>query len=85
MTDDDASRHLRGRERAHRGDHPPARLGRGRPARDARAGRRGPRAGRVCAGELEAVGRGLEELRLEELVARLEGGGEQPPAADASA
>jgi len=28
-----------------------------------------------CAGELEAVGRGLEELRLEELVARLEGGG----------
>jgi exodeoxyribonuclease VII small subunit len=34
-----------------------------------------------CAGELEAVGRGLEELRLEELVARLErGGGEsQPP------
>jgi exodeoxyribonuclease VII small subunit len=35
-----------------------------------------------CAGELEAVGRGLEELRLEELVARLErGGAEQPPAA----
>ena len=28
-----------------------------------------------CAGELDAVGRGLEELRLEELVARLEGGG----------
>ena len=28
-----------------------------------------------CAGELEAVGRGLEELRLEELVARLENGG----------
>jgi exodeoxyribonuclease VII small subunit len=25
-----------------------------------------------CAGELEAVGHGLEELRLEELVARLE-------------
>jgi exodeoxyribonuclease VII small subunit len=25
-----------------------------------------------CAGELDAVGRGLEELRLEELVARLE-------------
>ena len=25
-----------------------------------------------CAGELEAVGTGLEELRLEELVARLE-------------
>jgi exodeoxyribonuclease VII small subunit len=37
-----------------------------------------------CAGELDAVGRGLEELRLEELVARLERGGEQqPPAADA--
>lgn len=35
-----------------------------------------------CAGELEAVGRGLEELRLEELVARLErGGAESPPAA----
>jgi exodeoxyribonuclease VII small subunit len=29
-----------------------------------------------CAGEREAVGRGLEELRLEELVARLERGGE---------
>jgi exodeoxyribonuclease VII small subunit len=28
-----------------------------------------------CAGELEAVSRGLEELRLEELVARLENGG----------
>jgi exodeoxyribonuclease VII small subunit len=32
-----------------------------------------------CAGELEAVGRGIEELRLEELVARLERGS-QPPA-----
>ena len=28
-----------------------------------------------CASELEAVGKGLEELRLEELVARLEGQG----------
>ena len=28
-----------------------------------------------CAGELDEVGRGLEELRLEELVARLENGG----------
>jgi len=27
-----------------------------------------------CAAELDAVGRGLEELRLEELVTRLEGG-----------
>ncbi len=27
-----------------------------------------------CAGELDAVSRGLDELRLEELVARLEGG-----------
>jgi exodeoxyribonuclease VII small subunit len=27
-----------------------------------------------CAGELEAVGRGLEELRLDELVTRLEAG-----------
>lgn len=36
-----------------------------------------------CAGELDAVGRGLEELRLEELVARLEGRGEPgPPPAD---
>ncbi len=26
----------------------------------------------LCAGELDAVGRGLEELRLDELVARLE-------------
>ena len=34
-----------------------------------------------CAGELEAVGKGLEELRLDELVARLERGGESaaPP------
>lgn len=31
-----------------------------------------------CAGELEAVGKGLEELRLDELVARLEAG--SPPA-----
>jgi exodeoxyribonuclease VII small subunit len=28
-----------------------------------------------CAGELEAVSKGLEELRLEELVTRLEAGG----------
>lgn len=28
-----------------------------------------------CAGELEAVGKGLDELRLDELVARLEPGG----------
>lgn len=35
-----------------------------------------------CAAELEAVGRGLEELRLDELVARLErGNGEQEPRA----
>jgi len=27
----------------------------------------------LCAAELEAVGRGLEELRLDELVTRLEG------------
>jgi exodeoxyribonuclease VII small subunit len=27
-----------------------------------------------CAGELEAVGQGLEELRLDELIARLEAG-----------
>jgi exodeoxyribonuclease VII small subunit len=33
-----------------------------------------------CAAELEAVGRGLEELRLDELVARLERGGEDPTA-----
>jgi exodeoxyribonuclease VII small subunit len=33
-----------------------------------------------CAGELEAVGGALEELRLEDLVARLEGGeaGQRP-------
>lgn len=34
-----------------------------------------------CAGELDAVGRGLEELRLDELVARLE----QRPSGDAPA
>jgi exodeoxyribonuclease VII small subunit len=32
-----------------------------------------------CATELEAVNQGLQELRLEELVARLEGGGEAGP------
>ena len=31
-----------------------------------------------CAGELEAVGKGLEELRLDELVARLEGSANPP-------
>jgi exodeoxyribonuclease VII small subunit len=34
-----------------------------------------------CAAELEAVGRGLEELRLDELVARLESGRAAAPAA----
>jgi exodeoxyribonuclease VII small subunit len=29
----------------------------------------------LCAGELEAVGRGLEELRLDDLVARLQAQG----------
>lgn len=33
-----------------------------------------------CAGELDAVSRGLEELRLDELVARLEGQGAATPA-----
>ena len=33
-----------------------------------------------CAGELDAVGKGLEELRLDELVARLEATGAPPPA-----
>jgi exodeoxyribonuclease VII small subunit len=31
-----------------------------------------------CASELEAVSHGLEELRLDDLVARLEGAGRQP-------
>lgn len=31
-----------------------------------------------CATELEAVSKGLEELRLEELVARLEAGAREP-------
>jgi exodeoxyribonuclease VII small subunit len=35
-----------------------------------------------CAGELDAVGEGLRELRLDELAARLE---TDPPAADARA
>jgi exodeoxyribonuclease VII small subunit len=41
-----------------------------------------------CAGELDAVGRGLEELRLDDLVARLEGpkpGRDTAPAPEASA
>lgn len=33
-----------------------------------------------CAAELDAVGHGLEELRLDELVARLESGGAQAAA-----
>ncbi len=33
----------------------------------------------LCAAELEAVGRGLEELRLDELVARLEAGSPDAP------
>jgi len=37
----------------------------------------------LCAGELEAVGKGLEELRLDELVARLESGARPPGAAPA--
>ena len=37
-----------------------------------------------CAAELEAVGHGLEELRLDELIARLEAGGrDSPPAGGA--
>ncbi len=31
-----------------------------------------------CAGELEAVSRGLEELRLDDLIERLEGAGRRP-------
>ncbi len=31
-----------------------------------------------CAGELDAVSRGLEELRLDELIARLEASGRPP-------
>ena len=34
-----------------------------------------------CAAELDEVGRGLEELRLEELVARLEAGAAPAPGA----
>ncbi len=34
-----------------------------------------------CAAELDAVGQGLEELRLDELVARLEAGAARPEAA----
>ena len=33
----------------------------------------------VCAAELDAVGQGLEELKLDELVARLEAGAAAPP------
>lgn len=35
-----------------------------------------------CAAELDAVGRGLEELRLDELVARLEAGASAPATPD---
>ncbi|MBV9836918.1 MAG: exodeoxyribonuclease VII small subunit [Solirubrobacterales bacterium] len=36
-----------------------------------------------CASELDAVSQGLEELRLEELVARLEGGAPEAPSEQA--
>ncbi len=36
----------------------------------------------LCAAELEAVGRGLEELRLDELVARLDAGSSDAPPTD---
>ena len=56
-------------------DHRPAGLRRGRPARDARAAARRARASSSSAPrELDAVGQGLEELRLDELVTRLEAG-----------
>ena len=42
--------------------------------------REGRRLVELCAAELEAVGRGLEELRLEDLVARLEAGSGAPEA-----
>ena len=32
-----------------------------------------------AAGELDAVGQGLRELKLDELIARLEGGAQPPP------
>jgi exodeoxyribonuclease VII small subunit len=35
-----------------------------------------------CAGELDAVGQGLEELKLDELVARLEAGASGPGGPD---
>ena len=37
-----------------------------------------------CAGELEAVGRGLEELQLDELIARLEAGGAGGPRSESA-
>jgi hypothetical protein len=67
-----AAAHLRGRRRARRGDHPPPGLRRGEPRRDARAGRRGQALIELCASQLTAVGNALEELRLDELVSRLE-------------
>ena len=61
--------------RADRGDHPAAGLRRGRPARDARPRPRGPRAWSSSAPPSSTPsGQGLEELRLDELVARLEAG-----------
>lgn len=39
--------------------------------------REGRRLVEYCAGELDAVSRGLEELRLDELVARLERGAQR--------
>ena len=57
---------------ARRGDRAPARLGRGGLRETLDLVREGRALIEFCANELDAVGGDLEELRLDELVARLE-------------
>ena len=73
--DPHAGASLRDERGARGGDHPPPRHRRSLARRDAGAGTRGQGLIERCAGELEAVGGALEELRLEDLVARLESEG----------
>ena len=64
---------LRSRVRAAGSDHRPAGFRRGGLRETLDLCREGRTLVEFCAAELEAVGQGLEELRLDELVARLEG------------
>ena len=63
---------LRGGVGARGGDHPPARFRRGVAERDLDLVSEGKSLIELCASELAAVGGALQELRLDDLVSRLE-------------